>query len=65
MGYGKEALDVLKRIAMEDSRIEHIELSTKPDNTHGIKVYARFGFKDTGVMDGDEEVFILVLCKNG
>ena len=64
-GYGKGALDALKAMAMEDSRIERIELSTKPDNTYGIRVYEKFGFKDTGILDGDEEVFVLDLQKAG
>ncbi len=62
-GYGRGALDVLKAMAMGDPRIEEIELSTKPDNAYGIKVYERFGFEDTGGMDGDEEVFVLKLEK--
>ena len=61
MGYGKGALDVLKEIAVGDPGIEKIELSTKPDNTYGIKVYERFGFKDTGLLDEGEEVFVLEL----
>ena len=36
-------------------------LSTNPDNAYGIKVYEKFGFRDTGVLDEDEEVFELVL----
>ena len=59
MGYGKGALDVLKEIAVGDPGIEKIELSTKPDNTYGITVYERFGFKDTGLLDEGEEVFVL------
>jgi diamine N-acetyltransferase len=65
MGYGKGALDLLKEMAIADPGIDRIELSTKPDNTYGIKVYERFGFKDTGVMDEDEEVFVLELPRAG
>ena len=61
MGYGKGALDVLKEIAVGDPGIEKIELSTKPDNTYGTKVYERLGFKDTGLLDEGEEVFVLEL----
>ena len=61
MGYGKGALDILKEMALGDPGIEKIELSTKPDNTYGIKVYERFGFKDTGLLDEGEEVFVLEL----
>lgn len=62
-GYGKGALDLLREIAIGDPKIARMELSTRPDNTDGIRVYERFGFKDTGVMDDDEEVFVLELQK--
>jgi diamine N-acetyltransferase len=64
MGYGKAALDLLKEIAMVDAGIEKMELSTSPKNAHGIKVYEKFGFKDTGVLDDGEEVFDLDLHKD-
>ena len=63
MGHGKGSLDILKEMAMGNPGIEKIELSTKPDNVHGIKVYERFGFKDTGILDDGEEVFVLKLQK--
>ncbi len=56
-------MDILKGMAMKDPGIEKIELSTKPDNEHGIKVYEEFGFIDTGVLDDGEEVFVLYLRK--
>lgn len=62
-GYGKGALDLLKNIALEDPGIEKITLSTNPDNVYGIKVYEKFGFKDTGILDDGEEVFGLDLQK--
>lgn len=64
MGYGKGSLEILREIATRDSGIEKIELSTKPDNAHGIRVYERFGFEDTGILDDGEEVFVLELEKH-
>jgi diamine N-acetyltransferase len=61
MGYGRGALQLLKEIASNDPGIDKIVLSTNPKNEYGIKVYEKFGFKDTGVLDEDEEVFELVL----
>lgn len=58
-GYGKESLDLIKSIATETPGIDKIELSTKPDNHHGIKVYEKAGFKDTGILDEGEEVYVL------
>jgi diamine N-acetyltransferase len=62
-GYGRGALEVLKDIAMKDPAIERMALSTKSDNTCGIRVYEKFGFRDTGVLDDGEEVFVLDLAK--
>jgi diamine N-acetyltransferase len=62
-GYGKESLALLRKIAEDTPGIRKIELSTKPDNSHGIKVYLRAGYKDTGVLDDGEEVFILELAQ--
>jgi len=60
-GYGKESLALLRKIAEDTPGIGRIELSTKPDNRHGIKVYEKAGFEDTGVLDDGEEVFVLKL----
>jgi diamine N-acetyltransferase len=62
-GYGKGTLDILREIAMRDPGIEKVELSTNPKNAHGIKVYTRYGFRDTGILDDGEEVFVLDLQK--
>lgn len=62
-GHGKATLDELKRLAMEKEGIERIHLSTNPKNANGIRIYEKFGFKDTGVMDDGEEVFVLQLGK--
>jgi len=63
-GYGRGALELLKEIAISDPDVDKIELSTNPKNEYGIKVYERFGFKDTGVLDEDEEVFRLTLSES-
>ena len=62
-GYGKGTLDLLKEIAMEDQRIEKMKLSTSKDNANGIRIYEKFGFKDTNEMDDGEEVFVMDLGK--
>jgi len=62
-GYGKAALDLLKDIAVKTPGIKRMKLSTEPHNANGIRIYEKFGFKDTGVLDDDEEVFVLKLEK--
>jgi diamine N-acetyltransferase len=63
MGYGLGTLEALKEMGLKDAGIDTIKLSTNPDNTHGIRVYEKFGFKDTGILDDREEVFVLDLGK--
>ncbi len=63
MGYGLATLEALKEMGLQDAGIDTIRLSTNPDNTHGIRVYEKFGFKDTGILDHREEVFVLDLGK--
>lgn len=62
-GYGKGALDLLKQLALEDQGIETMKLSTAKDNANGIRIYEKFGFKDTNTMEDNEEVFVMDLEK--
>jgi diamine N-acetyltransferase len=62
-GYGRATLAQIKQIGLQDAGIDKIALSTNPKNTYGIRVYEKFGFKDTGVLDDGEEVFVLDLGK--
>ncbi|MBN2363752.1 GNAT family N-acetyltransferase [candidate division WOR-3 bacterium] len=63
-GYGVATLNLLKKIALETEEIEKIVLSTNPKNKDGIRIYEKYGFRDTGVIEDGEEVFELVLDKN-
>jgi diamine N-acetyltransferase len=62
-GYGRETLEAMRQIGLQDAGVDKLALSTSPENTYGIRVYETFGFKDTGVMDHGEEVFTLDLGK--
>jgi len=57
MGYGRETLEAVRQIGLQDAGIVKLALSTNPENTYGIRVYEKFGFKDTGILDDGEEVF--------
>jgi diamine N-acetyltransferase len=62
-GYGRETLEAIRQIGLQDAGVDKLALSTSPGNTYGIRVYETFGFKDTGVMEDGEEVFTLDLGK--
>jgi len=57
-GYGTAALAYLERIARAEPGIVRMKLSTSPANANGIKVYTKFGFVDTGILDDGEEIFV-------
>lgn len=62
-GYGTQAL----RLALDDIRTlpcgpaRTCFLSYEPENTTAKKLYYRFGFRETGEMDGNEVVAALNL----
>jgi len=56
-GYGLEVLKELRNIAEKNNRVSKLRLSTNPLNENGIRIYKKFGFRDTGKMDHGEEVF--------
>jgi diamine N-acetyltransferase len=62
-GYGLAALEWLRDMAMADPLIDEIELSTRPQNKNGIRIYEKFGFRDTGRMDEGEEVLVMKVEK--
>ena len=64
MGYGLGTLEAIKEMGLQDPGIDTIRLSTNPDNAHGIRIYEKFGFKDTGILEYKEEVFVLDLGKS-
>lgn len=64
-GYAKSALDIIKKIAIKNKRIKTIKLSTQKENLRAIRFYQKFGFKDTGKMDGREEIFVLDVYNRG
>ena len=57
-GYGTAALGMLERIARAEPGVVRLKLSTSPENAKGIKVYTKFGFVDTGILDDGEEIFV-------
>lgn len=62
-GYGRESfravLDYIK--TMPCGKAEYCWLSYEPQNFAAKKLYASFGFKETGEMDGDEAIAVLKL----
>jgi len=40
-----------------------MKLSTAKDNVNGIRIYEKFGFRDTHEMEDGEEVFVMDLRK--
>ena len=62
-GYGKEAvrlaLDFIKTFPC--GKAEFVWLSYEPENDNARRLYASYGFKESGEMDGDEVIAVLRL----
>ena len=59
-GYGSLALKEMIGYFRQNGA-GHIRLSTKADNAAAISLYRKYGFRESGGMNGDETVFYLKL----
>jgi len=62
-GYGRKAIELLIDYVktFPFGKADYLYLSYEPENTLAKKLYASFGFKETGEMDGDEVIAALKL----
>ena len=59
-GYGRAALaEIIKYF--RDNGADRLFLSTEPENERGLHVYRKAGFRETGIIDGDEAVLMRML----
>ena len=59
-GYGTQALRMILEEIKSRFGCSEVYLSTDPENRRGLHVYHKFGFQETGEMDGHEAVLKLV-----
>ena len=59
-GYGQAALQEIIRYFKENGA-DRLYLSTEPENARGLHVYHKAGFRETGVIEGDEAVLMRML----
>ena len=59
-GYGQAALQEIIRYFKENGA-DMLYLSTEPENARGLHVYHKAGFRETGVIEGDEAVLMRML----
>ena len=59
-GYGQAAMkEIIKYF--KDNGAEMLYLSTEPENESGMHIYRKFGFRNTGIISGDEVVMMRML----
>ncbi|MBS2967880.1 GNAT family N-acetyltransferase [Metabacillus sp. KIGAM252] len=59
-GYGRDALaEMIRWIKEHNPNCREIRLTVRMDNEGARKLYGKMGFQATGVMYGDEEVWVL------
>ena len=59
-GYGQAALAEIIRY-FKTNGADRLFLSTEPENEGGLHVYHKAGFRETGIIDGDEAVLMRML----
>ena len=59
-GYGQAALQEIIRY-FKTNGADRLYLSTAPENERGLHVYHKAGFRETGVIEGDEAVLMRML----
>jgi diamine N-acetyltransferase len=59
-GYGKAVINEIVQIAKKKG-FDELVLSTEPQNSKAIKFYKSLGFRATGVIEDEEEIYILPL----
>ena len=52
-GYGSEALRLILDELRKEGHYDHVELCVKKDDEAAIRLYEKFGFKDSGYVDED------------
>ena len=59
-GYGQAALKEIIKYFKENGA-DRLFLSTEPENELGLHIYHKAGFRETGIIDGDEAVLMRML----
>ena len=59
-GYGQAALNEIIKYFKENGA-DMLYLSTEPENERGLHIYHKFGFRETGIISGDEVVLMRML----
>ncbi|MBR4691207.1 MAG: GNAT family N-acetyltransferase, partial [Oscillospiraceae bacterium] len=59
-GYGQAALQEIIKYFKENGA-DRLFLSTEPENELGLHIYHKAGFRETGIIDGDEAVLMRML----
>ena len=59
-GYGQAALQEIIKY-FKDHGADRLFLSTEPENELGLHIYHKAGFRETGIIDGDEAVLMRML----
>jgi len=58
-GFGRFAMEKMLEVFRADERITHVGISYEPENDVARKLYAGFGFVETGEILGDETLAVL------
>lgn len=61
-GYGSVALSLILDELRKEGRYDHVEVCVKKEDTEAIRLYEKYGFQDSGYIDGDVPDAVNMIC---
>ena len=61
-GYGSQALQMILDELRKEGRYDHVELCVKKADAEAIRLYAKYGFVDSGYVDEDLPDSLNMIC---
>ena len=61
-GYGSQALKLILDELRNEGKYDHVEVCVKKEDTDAIRLYERYGFRDSGYVDEDGPDAVNMIC---
>ena len=61
-GYGSQALKLILDELRKEGKYDHVEVCVKKEDADAIRLYERYGFRDSGYVDEDVPDAVNMIC---
>ena len=61
-GYGSQALKLILDELRKEGKYDHVEVCVKKEDVDAIRLYERYGFRDSGYVDEDVPDAVNMIC---